>query len=491
MAAGPGRYWNPGSLLQITEPNNTYEVQCVGAAKTRNNARCGWKMRGSEAAAILSTLTRMATKPPHQVTMEDLQGLAKLCLCRDWHYSQWNEVSLRWKPIVILATKQFEQLNPQTKFEQTGAVDAERFKKLLIERQRCFELLGIKVGTENVDLFGTLTSYHLSTGTKMREKETIIIQLRGGLSAAQLTLSSSQDQLRAANEEVKRAKLVQTQLTVNHSAALSDLEEKRKSENARLAELQKLSDAAKDEQKRLEIRLSIIENDLGTVNCLLSEEKVKTRKGEEAKKDLQRQLVEAKANAERSATQADKASQDIEALIKTHAAARDQINQLQTDLSAARDQSHRLENDLGTVNRLLSEEKIKTRDGEEVKRDLQRQVVEANDNAASSATQADKASRDNEALIKTHAAARDQINHLQTDLSAAKDQNHRLENDRSVMARALQQFQADIQAIQQANEQLTMEKSRLQVRISAREVDESKRWRHRLRTWMSKLHTVS
>jgi chromosome segregation ATPase len=416
--------------------------------------------------------------------MEDLQGLAKLCLCRDWHYSQWNEVSLRWKPIVILATKQFERLNPQTQLNQTGVVDAERFKKLLLERQRCFELLGIKVGTENVDLFGTLTSYHLSTGTKMRENETIIIQLRSGL-------SSSQDQLRAANEEVKHAKLRQTQLTVSHSAALAHLEENRKSENARLAELQKVSDATKDEQKRLEIRLSIIENDLGTVNRLLSEEKVKTRNGEEAKRDLQRQLVEAKANAESSATQADKASQDNEALIKTHAAARDQINQLQTDLSAARDQSHRLENDLGTVNGLLSEVKIKTRDGEEVKRDLQRQLVEAKANAASSATQADKASRDNEALIKTHAAARDQINHLQTELSAAEDQNHRLENDRSVMARALQQFQADIQAIQQANEQLTMDKSLLQGRITAREVDESKRWRHRLRTWMSKLHTVS
>lgn len=430
-------YWDPGTLLQITDFEDR-DIQCVGEAKTRNNARCGWRQPASDSRRIRSNLAQLAAKLPSQVTKEDLEVLARLCLCSDWHYRQWPQVVQRWEPVVAKAER-----------------DYERMEKLVADRQSCLRALGQETD-DHSDLPELLKARFAADAAAKAELEDALCQLKTGFSAAQNDLLAAQAQARTAKGELEQARLRETKLSEGHRAAIFELENSRKSERARLENV--VAALQKEVARHVE------------------GERVRADTLREAKLDLEHRLAEATSMAENSASRVDELCQNIQALAIDKETLETYIATLKTELD--------------TTRRRLGEESSKTGNLQKANEDLERRLSEAQMVAKSSERGVDRLSRENQMLNDKYSSALDQLSTLRSDLASARDEVQRLKHDNSAMHKALQKSRADIDATGAQNAQLVQAKSALQARVAALEADISRQWRHRLRAMISKLRAI-
>ncbi len=107
------RLWDPERLLDIRgEPMFPDGIQCRGR-NGGSGPRCGWTKGGKDierddVTAANELLRTMAAQPPSNVTLEMLQNLASLCLCRDHHQGQIDRFARDWE----VEVRQFETTYP-------------------------------------------------------------------------------------------------------------------------------------------------------------------------------------------------------------------------------------------------------------------------------------------------------------------------------------------------------------------------------------------
>ncbi|KXX73686.1 Reticulocyte-binding protein 2 a [Madurella mycetomatis] len=444
-------YWDPGNLLQITESDNASEIQCVGRARSRHGARCRWTLCGPDATAILRKVRELAVSHPSKATQRDLENLAKICLCHDYHSSQWFEVAQRWKHVVTKAVKHHERISK----EHNGPAT--------------LECLG-----------------HMS---KLAVVEFDLKNLQKELSSVQTDLSASEEQRRAVEEELEHAKLRGSTLAQEHVDSVNRLHESCEAERTRLAE--SLSELAKAEAQASSLR-----QEVGMAHCLLDEEKTKRTALEETVKEMERR---ARERAEELAEARHLLEEERKSMAEKVALELDERDRLlaeeKTKTMELEEATQRLEHRLSEVTvqteRVLDEERAKTHLLEEAKETLRRRLLEAEASSAHSAAEADRANRDNQALLRDNAAAAENLSRLQTDLVGIRAEIQRRTDHGSVLGRELQIARVDNQSLRSTHSQLTARNTVLTEQIAALEASLAKCWRRRLRAWLQKTSPLS
>ncbi|KAK4107478.1 hypothetical protein N656DRAFT_785262 [Canariomyces notabilis] len=96
--------WNPDALLRIRGNAKQGEIQCSGINRSakRRGSRCGFHKYkdNKDNIKVQKRLLSLASKAPSQVTLQDLAELAELCLCRDNHYYQKDDLAEEWMEMV-------------------------------------------------------------------------------------------------------------------------------------------------------------------------------------------------------------------------------------------------------------------------------------------------------------------------------------------------------------------------------------------------------
>jgi myosin heavy subunit len=130
-------HWNPEGLLDFrgTPRFGSGGIQCHG----RNGGygpRCRWTKGGRDdeepdVRTAKALIQSMATQSPSQVTLGNLQELARLCLCRDHHMTQDQIARLakKWKTVVDEQTASASVASSATLINPSPApVEAHQFK---------------------------------------------------------------------------------------------------------------------------------------------------------------------------------------------------------------------------------------------------------------------------------------------------------------------------------------------------------------------------
>jgi chromosome segregation ATPase len=146
---------------------------------------------------------------------------------------------------------------------------------------------------------------------------------------------------------------------------------------------------------------------------------------------------------------------------------------------ATRHLKHRLSETTAQTEHLLEEEKAKVHLLEETEETLRRRLLEAEARSTQSAAEADRANRDNQALLQDNVAAAEQFGRLQTDLQGVRAEIQRRIDHGSVLGREVQIARVDYQALLSQNTALLKQ-------ITALEASLAKCWRRRLLAWLHK-----
>lgn len=423
-------YWDPANLLQITESDNASEIQCVGRARSRHNARCRWTLYDSDTTAILRKVKELAASPPSKVAERDLEGLAKLCLCHEYHSGQWLEVAQRWKPVVAKAVKHHERVSK--------------------EQASPFELTLLKIQ----------------------------------LSLNRADLSASEERRRVVEEELEHAKLKESRLAQEHISSMTRLQESLEAEKVRLTKSLNELNVTRGELAKADAQLSSLRQEVGVARGLLDEELTKTTTLEKAVKEGAEELREARRlleEARKSRTQ--EVAQELEQRDRLLAEEKSKTTKVE---EATKHLEHRLLEEARRTERLLDEERAKIHALEETKEMLRRQLSDAEARSTQNAAEADKANRDNQVLLQDNAAANKHLDHLRTDLEDLRVEVQRRRDDGSVLARQLQTAQVDKQALLSTHSQLTAQNNALLRQIAALEASLAKCWRRRIRAWLER-----
>ncbi|KAK4096737.1 hypothetical protein N658DRAFT_510977 [Parathielavia hyrcaniae] len=523
-------YWDPANLLQITGLDDSLEPQCVGrSARGRTNARCRSTLSPSNAGPVLLKIRKLAAIPPTKLAQQDLEALAKACLCNE-HAPQWPQVVQRWRPILANAAKQHDRVLAAP--NGNGPADRVRTETFLLERRKCCDVLGLK--HDLGDLSAKLSA-HLRIQDEARIKaeaaqsaaEEELQALKGELEQAKWEMAQLKDDLDRANAEACQPPACECQFPG------SELDELRNAEAPRLAEMLKLVEAAKNDRNDLKTRIIALEKDcfsiaacldaernkskalehtrieleeqlstaaqkLASPDALLDEERAKTRALEEAKANLKRRLSEATTEMERA--------QSLALDEKTRTAASKSVQA----------EYHRRLNDAYLErDRLLAEEKTKARNDlrqttchfeqrlREVNTEAQRLLHKENTRAkvlaeirtqlkvrlcevrAAASAEAQRARREIEAVDKKHKAAANQVERLQSDLRKAKTRQSALERDLSESRNTAKNVQSLNDKLTTTNTALNQQLTLLQQQVTALK---AKRWRPRFRSFFHPQH---
>ena len=442
-------YWDPGNLLQITESDDGSEIQCVGRARSRHDARCRWTLGESDATAILCKVKELAVSPPSKVTQEDLESLAKLCLCREYHYPQWFEVAQRWRPVVAKAVEHHERLS-----KEHGPAATNPRKDTLEDTVRMLEIFMLKWKVEDL------------------QKE---------LSSVRTDLSTSEERRRVVEEELEHAKLKESKLAQEHVDLVIPLQKSGEAEHARLVESLNELDATRSELAKAKTQGSSLRREVGMVYRLLDEERPKRPALEEAVKGMERcvqegavKLVESRRSLEEAREMNEKVALELEQRDCLLAEERTKTTKLE---EATQHLKHQLSETTARTEHLLEEEKAKVHLLEETEEPLRRRLLEAEARSTKSAAEADRANRDNQALLQDNVAAVEQFDRLQTDLQGVRAEIQRRTDHSSVLGREVQIARVD-------NQTLLSQNTALRNQITALEASLAKCWRRRLRAWL-------
>jgi DNA repair exonuclease SbcCD ATPase subunit len=464
-------HWDPGNLLQITEPERESEIQCVG--RNKYDSRCRWTKSGDEAAAIRSMVRRLAVHPPAKATQQDLESLARLCLCESYHSHQWPQVTRRWKSVVATAVKHHDKKSSTAL--ASSIEDKCQLLVLLFERRKCLEILGVQV--DDPDLVVKLTAYVSNTARERRENEAKVEQLQSDLATAHACVEKW---LRELEEAHKGAELRELALTKEHRAELDQVGKTATTEINRLtmtatAQIARLGEQfhmytvkllgeAEDNWK---CRVAREVEEKAALSRLLEEEKIRIKDMEEAMEGLEHQISETKTRRD------------------------DQLEQEKDKTRRLEEANHDLEARLSSANaeaeRLLNEAKAKTAQLLETQEKSKRQLSEAEAKIAKSAAEANKADRDNERLIQEKAEILEQLPGLKSDLATCRAAIRHVKDHHRNIERELLQSHTETQTLRSTNSQLTTERAALRAQLTVLESALSKTLRHRLRAWIRKV----
>lgn len=437
-------YWDPGNLLQITESDGKSQVQCVGRARSRYNARCRWTVANSDTTVVLGKLRELASSPPSKVTKQDLEELAVHCLCRDYHSHQWLEVAQRWEPVVAQAVKHSERT---VKGQAHLAPEA---------------------GPGSRDW---LVTYELT-----------MAQLE--LSLARKNFSASEEQRLVAEKALEHVKLREAELELEHTSTLAQVRKHLQDAREHLANYSRGIDVISDQLRDSVAQVSGLQHELGAARGLLDKERAKstalekavTEKIEELE-EARRFLEEAKRSREREVVQERERQDRLLAEEKSKSAGLEEANQ---------HLKHRSLEEADRMEREFGEKAARIQALEETEGVLKRQLSEAEARATQSVAAADEANRTNEALLRKVAADNKDLDTLRTDLEDFKAEVQRRADDSSALARQLQTAQTDNQALLSIRLQLAAQNGALFQQIAALDALLAKCWRRRIRAWLDK-----
>ncbi|KAK4154685.1 reticulocyte-binding protein 2 a [Chaetomidium leptoderma] len=433
-------HWDPGNLLQITASDNVSEVQCVGRARSRHGARCRWTLCDSDATAILCKVKELAVSPPSKVTQQDLEHLATLCLCHEYHYGQWFEVAQRWKPVVAQAVKNHERLS-----NEHGPAAIDSFK----------------------------------ADMKMLQEE---------LSSVRTVLSASEERRQVVEEELEHIKLKESKLAREHGDLATRFHESREADHARLTEFSNELDATRSKLAEAEAQVLSLRHEAGMARRLLDEERTKTTASEETVKEMERCVQEGAEELAEARRLLEGARKSMSEKVALELEQRDrQLAEETTKTTKLEAATHHLSKITARTERLLDEERAKIHLLEETKEILKRRLLEAEARSTQSATEADRANRDNQALLLDNAAAAEQFGRLQTDINGVRAEILRRTDHGSVLGRELQIARVDNQGLLSTHSQLTTRNTALLEQITALEASLAKCWRRRLRARLQNL----
>ncbi|KAL2195195.1 hypothetical protein P885DRAFT_62436 [Corynascus similis CBS 632.67] len=511
-------YWDPANLLQITDDYTAPRIQCLARAQCDRKIRCPESLSSSETAAVMDEVQRMAANPPTKVTHKDLDKLAKLCLCRNSHSSQWRQISHDWRSVVARAAKHHERSTRACIDSGSG-----QCAKLLVERKNCLKMLGVQ--DVDADLSVELSNYLSSRA----ETDSKMSELQGDLAAARTSICTLEDCLRDLETELNRTRAREIELIKERLEANWRIEEIRQAEHARLAGMLKLVDAAKNNRARLESAIRGLRDELGSTICALEKERAKTKSLDESVNELKRQLAEA-TEAGTRAHRTTEEEIDVKRLAEDKMDLEHRLSEATEELNSTRrlwemekakatslrekqeDWECRLLNAYAEGDRLLAEEKNKNQGLKKAKEDLERRLREVDlcsdrlhleqqtkikvlssikhelrlrlsEARATSAAEANRFKRNYDSLAKSHAVAVERARRLQTSLDSARDRVQALKDERLSLESQLRQCKADTSPLRATNECLRNEIADLKSQIrTLEEALSNRRWRSRFRT---------
>ncbi|KIW97466.1 uncharacterized protein Z519_01050 [Cladophialophora bantiana CBS 173.52] len=104
--------WNPDATFRITDSVRG-DIICIGRTFRRFHSRCAWGIREespSNAATVRNLLGVMGANPPTLVTGQQLEMLARHCLC-SYHQRQISQATSELRGHLAVAVQAYEQYN--------------------------------------------------------------------------------------------------------------------------------------------------------------------------------------------------------------------------------------------------------------------------------------------------------------------------------------------------------------------------------------------
>jgi hypothetical protein len=99
------REWNAYVGLNITS-RDSRKMTCVG--NTRFGKRCRIDIEGASFRKVRAILDAMESQPPNKA-MKQLEKLAQLSLCSEWHQDQEDDMVEQWERAIIVTGKEYER----------------------------------------------------------------------------------------------------------------------------------------------------------------------------------------------------------------------------------------------------------------------------------------------------------------------------------------------------------------------------------------------
>lgn len=443
-------FWDPGNLLQITsaDDHGSYDIKCIGFARSKNNARCRWTVHDS--SSIYSLLEGMAQKKPANITRDQLRELAQLCLCTGYHFGQVQEVVQRWTAVVERAAKEQERLiantnellNPRGRettlqSEDKIAHNLEIFKAQ--EKLEKSEGVNAELRTRVVDAEDTLKWYHTREAQLLGQIDEQRIEMQRELASMKLKVGIAQ-------EEKEREAL--------QKKTLSDTLEKLLMEQA----------ADQNETRQnFEMETRRLQADLSVANNATSESIARSKLLESLLDSLQAEILHVRSDNE-------------------------SLNSRQTSMEADLRQSKIL---LASCQEEQAQYIATTKSLESQNSSLQAQLVLVNGDLERSQGECARVLQEKDSLLLENTNIQDQQNsmmetlkNLQLESEDAKIEGYHLAASLSKSNQLLQSSQQELLIIQERNIKLSDQGLVLQQQLSILEKSIQSCWWHRIRAWI-------
>ena len=197
--------WNPDTLFQITKPSRR-SMFCVGVARSRYDSQCRWDISRARYATILSILDDISMKPPHDVTDNELQQLARLGLC-EHHYEQEDEVVARWADVLDCIEdirSMYQTVECKELREQNAVLQADIFSRM--HRYR-----------ELQDRISSLTSDLTTVNSELRDVQSVNLSLKNDK-------RTMQSEIKLVKGKLKRLNNSKSSLSSQFSSTAASLE---------------------------------------------------------------------------------------------------------------------------------------------------------------------------------------------------------------------------------------------------------------------------
>ncbi|TPX16215.1 uncharacterized protein E0L32_004210 [Thyridium curvatum] len=440
-------YWDPGHALDIANYQHAYEVQCVGWAHTRG-ARCGWRIRDPDASKICAVMSRMAGRPPGQTTSSDLQTLAKLCLCKDWHYDQWGGIARSWEARVRSESASYEARVAKARAAAAAAAQAAAPAVAAVVP---FGAAQPANSASSVFVFGANNPVSPPTPPPS-----------GTTSSNNSPLKDLSRELAQAKEKLARSEAAHAELQKTSQQAQIDVFKA----NVRAKELEAKAEAAGELEDRLK-------------QAALAEARLRAAHAAEVAR-FEGLVKEAHANAE-DLTKYMRETQEELAQLRLGLA--DEVEKGKALARVNEDLEGRLRASEGLhaeVDRLRAEaEVLRARNG-----NLEAEAGRLRGDADLLGQRNEKLAVDVEQLAVQKSSLASQVGQLQARLGTAEGRNKQLSEQLAASAEAHQRSADEARAAREANAGLQGRVANLRLRIGQLEASASASWLQRFRAWV-------
>lgn len=286
--------WDPYTVLDVYH-NNGRDLSCVGIG--RSGFRCGWRfLRTAAYEPIHKRLGTMAACDPGAISRDELEALARLCLCKENHQDQAAEKAGEWyekisellnerggTAALIANVDRLEMLlqnavDENKKVEQRleGALEAERAARLIEVERLNRQLRNVQTDFEKHrvekagELDGLLNRLHAnstlleearSTDVKrIRDINELKYQLEQSSINTETTKQATEKDIDRLGAELEASNRILSKAQNKASSRIDDLRRRLKDSDERLEEqkrtssqiIDNLNQQLKDSNKQLD-----------------------------------------------------------------------------------------------------------------------------------------------------------------------------------------------------------------------------------------------